>query len=83
VNFQQNCDAKTALATMNFDKMAEKPIRLMWSHRDPTLRRSGLGNIFIKNLEESIDTKSIYDTFTMFGPILSCKVSIRSSTRSL
>lgn len=82
VNFQQPADAERALDTMNFDVLYCKPIRIMWSQRDPSMRRSGTGNIFIKNLDKTIDNKAIYDTFSTFGNILSCKVAHDDETSS-
>uniref|UniRef100_A0AAV2MAX6 Polyadenylate-binding protein n=1 Tax=Knipowitschia caucasica TaxID=637954 RepID=A0AAV2MAX6_KNICA len=44
VNFQQPADAERALDTMNFDVIKGRPLRIMWSQRDPSLRKT-FGNI--------------------------------------
>lgn len=74
VNFLHLADAQKALDTMNFDVIKGKSIRLMWSQRDAYLRKSGIGNVFIKNLDKSIDNKALYEHFSAFGKILSSKV---------
>ncbi|XP_056618373.1 polyadenylate-binding protein 1-like [Triplophysa dalaica] len=75
VNFERPEDAERVLDTMNFDVMNGKPMRMMWCQRDPSLRKSGVGNIFIKNLEKSMSSEALLDIFSPFGTILSCKVS--------
>lgn len=74
VNFHHVQDAERALDTMNFTDIKGRPCRIMWSQRDPSLRKSGLGNIFVKNLSTTVDNKGLFDTFSVFGNILSCKV---------
>jgi polyadenylate-binding protein len=82
VNYSNPTDAARALDILNFTPLNGKPVRVMYSHRDPSLRRSGSGNIFIKNLDKAIDHKALHDTFSAFGNILSCKVATDGSGQS-
>eukprot|EP01103_Thecamoeba_quadrilineata_P012776 TRINITY_DN337_c0_g5_i1.p1 TRINITY_DN337_c0_g5~~TRINITY_DN337_c0_g5_i1.p1 ORF type:complete len:615 (+),score=156.71 TRINITY_DN337_c0_g5_i1:84-1928(+) len=76
VNYHSPYDASEALDRFNNQPIGSgKPCRIMYSQRDPSLRKSGVGNIFIKNLNKSIDHKSLFDTFSAFGNILSCKIA--------
>ena len=74
--------AERALEALNYTPLKGKPLRLMWTHRDPATRKSGVGNIFIKNLDKTIDNKALHDTFQAFGDILSCKVAVDSTGQS-
>jgi len=76
VNFHNAQDAERALDTLNNTQINGRVCRIMWSQRDPSIRRSGVGNIFIKNLDTTITHKELYDTFSAFGNILSCKVQM-------
>jgi polyadenylate-binding protein len=82
VNFHTAQDAERALADLNNQPIKARPCRIMWSQRDPSLRKSGKGNIFIKNLDKKIDHKSLFDTFTQFGHILSCKIELDEHNES-
>ena len=66
VNFQKLMDAERTLDSMNFDVIKGKPVRIMWCQHDLSLRKSVVGNIFIKNLDKSIDNKALHDTFFCF-----------------
>ena len=80
VNFHSTDAADKVLESMNYTIIKGRMCRLMWSQRDPTLRKSGSGNVFIKNLHEDIDSKDLADTFSIFGAIISCKVVVDYQT---
>lgn len=82
VNFHSVVDAERALDALNNNVISGRPCRIMWSQRDPSIRKTGVGNIFIKNLDPEIGHKELYDTFSAFGNILSCKVVMDEHGRS-
>ncbi|KAG0514903.1 hypothetical protein BDA96_10G233200 [Sorghum bicolor] len=82
VNFYSRQEATCALEALNFAPLSGKHIRVMFSNRDPSLRKSGRANLFVKNLEPSIDSKNLYEMFSSFGTILSCKVATDSAGQS-
>ena len=75
VNYNNTADGERALEELNYTVIKGRPCRIMWSQRDPALRKTGQGNVFIKNLDTAIDNKALHDTFAAFGNILSCKVA--------
>jgi len=75
VNYYSQIDAQQALDTLNYSDILGRCCRIMWSKRERPFQASPEANIFIKNLDLSIDSKALYDTFSIFGHILSCKVA--------
>nr|DAD28650.1 TPA_asm: hypothetical protein HUJ06_030118 [Nelumbo nucifera] len=73
-NFVTTQDAIQAIEKLNHTPLNGKMMRIMWSHRDPDARKSGIGNLFVKNLDDSIDNVRLHKMFSKYGNILSCKV---------
>ncbi|XP_022746812.1 polyadenylate-binding protein 7-like [Durio zibethinus] len=75
VNFISPQDAYHAIEAKNHTLLNGKMIRVMWSLRDPDARKSGVGNVFVKNLSDSIDNVGLHELFRKFGNVISCKVA--------
>lgn len=77
VNFQAPVDAERALEQLNYTEIIPgRIIRIMWSSRDPNARRTTGSNLFVKNLDPSVNTRQLRDVFATFGTILSCKLAM-------
>ena len=74
VNYQKLAHAEKAMNTMNLALLMGQPMRIMWSQRDPSLRRSGVGNVFIKNFGESLGDEKLKKVFSKFDKTISYKV---------
>ena len=64
----------------NYEPIDGRACRISKAIRDPSVRKSPVGNLFIKNLDKSIDHGSFHDFFSSFGTILSCKLSTDRET---
>lgn len=77
VNFQAPADAERAIEQLNYTEVVPgRIIRIMWSSRDPNTRRNTGSNLFVKNLDLSVNTRQLRDIFAPFGAILSCKLAM-------
>lgn len=63
------------MACLNYADLKGKPMRIMWTQRDPLARKSGVGNLFVKNLHPCINGTFLLGLFCPHGNILSCKVA--------
>ncbi|KAK2454889.1 polyadenylate-binding protein [Trifolium repens] len=83
VNFTSHQDvAIRAIELKNHSVLNGKVIRVMWSSRDADARKSGRGNVFVKNLAESIDNLGLHDLFQKYGKILSSKIVMSEDGKS-
>lgn len=69
VEFRTEDDAEYAIKVMNMVKLYGKPIKVNKSSLGDKSQEIG-ANIFIGNLDPSVDEKLLYDTFSAFGGIM-------------
>ena len=84
VNFQSPSDASHAIDVLNFQVINGKRAASCTGFRalSPIRAMAPPGNVFIKNLDKSIDNKALLDTFAQFGQITSAKVAMDGQGQS-
>ncbi|XP_024969862.1 polyadenylate-binding protein 6-like [Cynara cardunculus var. scolymus] len=75
INFCFPVHAADALCRLNHTEIRGKAIRIMWCQKDPIQRKTGIGNLFVKNLDSSVHETRLEEVFGVFGRILSCKIA--------
>lgn len=68
-------EAEKAVEEMNYTELDSYPIRV--SLADPNFKKiqsSGRGNVTLRNLDPSIDTKQLHEAFQQYGEVISCRI---------
>ncbi|KRX01513.1 hypothetical protein PPERSA_01416 [Pseudocohnilembus persalinus] len=79
VEFKTEEDADYSIKILHMIKLYGKPIKVNKASQDKKTQEVG-ANIFIGNLDPSVDEKKLYDTFQAFGLILSTRISRDTET---
>ncbi|KAL4560016.1 hypothetical protein LXL04_032164 [Taraxacum kok-saghyz] len=75
INFCVHSHAAVALKRLNHYELKGKPMRLMWCQRDPLTRKTGVANLFVKNLDPVVTDAELEKIFGKFGKIHSSKIA--------
>jgi len=77
IKFPSHEAAANAINTLNYTKLDGVPIRMSWADPETKrIRQLGLGNLFIRGLDESIEVSQLHEAFSNFGEIISCKIPL-------
>lgn len=82
LNFSSKEDADKSMDFLNFQPLMGRPVRMMHCQRDPSLRKSGKGNIIIKNLHTAVQPRMLLDIMKKIGPVYSLALKSDSENPS-
>ena len=75
VLFKDNKSADECRKEMNLRKFKHKSVRIMWEERDTSLRYNTKNNLYIRGIPKTTTPREVYEYFSQFGDIFSCKVT--------
>jgi len=82
INFESDDQAQLAMDKLNFSKIYGRVIRVSYTrdrqnnnnNNQPRAKRNNKANLYVKNLDPSIDSQQLYQLFKKFGAITSVRV---------
>ena len=66
--------AAEARNNLNMRKLKGRALNIMWHETDNSIRYNNKANLFIKGIPPKAQPRDIYELFTKFGEIISCKI---------
>jgi RNA recognition motif-containing protein len=81
--FENDIDAKLVLEQFNHTEIKGKTCRIMIAENDLRGIKSGVGNVFVKNLDKDVDSRKLWEAFSAYGNIKSCKVGMDANGKLL
>lgn len=76
VNYEKEDEAANAIEKLNYSFIKGRSCRIMFSCRDPSERKSGKGNVFVRSLPKDFNNQRLHELFSTCGKIVSCKVPV-------
>ncbi len=75
VSFKDYSSANKCRLEMNLVKYKNKSIRIMWDEHDTDILYNTKNNLFFKGIPKNISPRTVYEYFSNFGDISSCKMT--------
>lgn len=74
VIFEDQKIAEIAKKNLNMQKIKGKTVRIMWHMKEKEIFENPNNNIYVKNISNFATPRQVYEYFSKFGEIISCKI---------
>jgi polyadenylate-binding protein len=74
IYFRSHAKAQEAREQLNMRRVKGKALNIMWHERDNSIRYNNEANLFVKGISQNANPRDIYELFSKYGEIISCKI---------
>ena len=74
IYFKDPTKAKEAREKLNMRRLKGKALNIMWLEKDNSIRYNNEANLFVKGISTDASPREIYELFSKYGEIISCKI---------